>query len=85
MGWRQARPEGTLRAFTVTHRPTAPMFESQVRQVIAIVELTVGVRMTSTLVLDGSESLSVGLPVDGVFDHITDDVTLLRFRVRARN
>lgn len=82
--WREAKPEGTLHAFTVTHRPTAPMFRSQLPQVIAIVELSVGVRMTSTLVLEGSEPLAVGLPVEGVFDHVTDDVTLLRFRVRAR-
>lgn len=78
--WRQAQPKGTLYTFTVTHRPTAPMFDSQVPQVIAIVELTNGIRMTTTLVVDGTEALSVGMPVEGVFDHLTNDVTLLRFR-----
>jgi uncharacterized OB-fold protein len=80
--WRPVKPEGTVYAFTVTRRPTAPMFEHDVPQIIAIVELTNGVRMTTTLVVDDSEPLAVGAPVAGVFDRVTDDVTLLRFRLR---
>jgi hypothetical protein len=55
-----------------------------VPQAIAIVELTNGVRMTTTLVLDANAPRPrVGDPVAGVFDHVNADVTLLRFEVLA--
>jgi uncharacterized OB-fold protein len=66
--------------FTVTSRPTAPMFADQVPQIIAVVELGVGVRMTTTLVTDDPSAIRIGMAVTGVFAAGGDGVTLLRFR-----
>ena len=69
-----------IHAFTVARRPTAPMFADAVPQVIAIVELPIGVRLTTTVVVDDPGGLSIGLPVVGVFDRVDGGTTLLRFR-----
>ena len=52
-------------------------------QLLAVVELTEGVRVSTTLVDVDRDALAVGLPVEPVFDHGDDGLTLLRFRPRA--
>ena len=80
LAWESVAPEGTIHTFTVTHRPTAPVFVDEMPQVLAVVELANGVRMTSTIVVDDPGTLHVGTPVVGVFDHAPTRPTLLRFR-----
>lgn len=79
--WHQVSGEGTLYTFTVTHQATAPHFVDEVPQLIAMIDLNEGVRLTSTLVADESEKLKVGAKVTPVFDHVNDQVTLLRYRL----
>ena len=79
--WHQVSGEGTLYTFTVTHQATAPHFVDEVPQLIAMIDLNEGVRLTSTLVADESDDLKVGAKVVPVFDHVSDDVTLLRYRL----
>jgi len=78
--WEAVEPAGTIYTFTVARRPTAPVFADEVPQVIAVVELANGVRMTTTIVTADLDALHVGMPVVGVFDHAADRPTLLRFR-----
>ena len=49
-------------------------------QVLAVVELPNGVRLSTTIVTDDPAALHVGTAVVGVFDHADDRPTLLRFR-----
>ena len=44
------RRHGTVYTFTVAGQPTAPPFADEVPQLLAIVELNEGVRITTTLV-----------------------------------
>jgi uncharacterized OB-fold protein len=79
---------GTVLTFTVARQPTARPFADEVPQILAVVELDEGVRMTTTLVDVDPDvdpdvdhgALRVGMPVVPVFDHGPDGVTLLRFR-----
>ena len=80
LAWEPVEPAGTIHTFTVTHRPTAPLFADEMPQVLAIVELPNGVRLSTTIVTDDPGALHVGTPVVGVFDHADDRPTLLRFR-----
>lgn len=80
LAWEAVEPAGTIHTFTVTRRPTAVVFADQMPQVLAIVELGNGVRLSTTIVTDDPGSLHVGTPVVGVFDHAADRPTLLRFR-----
>jgi uncharacterized OB-fold protein len=86
--WTTVDGFGTVYTFTIAEQPTAPPFVDEVPQLLAIVELTEGVRMSTTLVDVDPEAIAIGMPVAPVFDHGTnrDDhggVTLLRFRPRA--
>jgi len=78
--WETVEPTGTIHTFTVTHRPTAVVFTDEMPQVLAIVELPTGVRLSTTIVTDDPGALHVGTAVVGVFDHADDRPTLLRFR-----
>jgi uncharacterized OB-fold protein len=88
--WHEVSGRGHLFSFTVTHQPTTFQFADEMPQLIAIVELDEGVRLTSTLVgpvgsaHDGEAqpgNLHIGTPVVPVFDHGDDGITLLRYRL----
>ncbi|MCY4093928.1 MAG: OB-fold domain-containing protein [Gammaproteobacteria bacterium] len=81
MRWQQVSGEGTLYTFTVARQATAPHFMDEVPQLIAMIDLNEGVRLTSTLVSDKADDLKIGAKVIPVFDHVNDDVTLLRYRL----
>ena len=74
---------GTVYTFAVAEQPTAPPFADEVPQLLAIVELTEGVRLSTTLVDVEPATISIGMPVAPVFDHGHDGLTLLRFRPRT--
>jgi uncharacterized OB-fold protein len=80
LSWHVVGRDATVYTFTVGRRPTAAPFADEVPQLIAVVELTVGVRMTTTLVGVRPDDVHVGMPVTAVFDAGDDGVTLLRFR-----
>ena len=79
--WHQVSGEGTLHTFTISRQATAPHFADEVPQLIAMVDLAEGVRLTSTLVVDEPEEIKIGAKVKPVFDHVNGEVTLLRFRL----
>ena len=78
--WTAVDGRGTVYTFTVAEQATAPPFADDVPQLLAIVELTEGVRLSTTLVDVAPDAVAVGLPVEPVFDHGDDGLTLLRFR-----
>lgn len=79
--WKELSGRGTIFTFTVTAQPTVRMFSDEMPQLIAIVELDEGIRMTTTIASDDPSSLRVGAPVLPFFDHGPDGKTLLRFRI----
>ena len=80
LSWHAVAPNGTVYTFTVARRPTAPPFADEAPQLIAVVELDVGVHMTTTLVGVDPEEVRIGMPVTAVFDPQEDGITLLRFK-----
>jgi uncharacterized OB-fold protein len=82
--WTPVDGHGSVYTFTVAEQPTAPPFADEVPQLLAIVELTQGVRVSTTLVGVEPAAIAVGMSVVPVFDHASDDdgdgITLLRFR-----
>lgn len=79
LSWKDVSGEATLYSYTIARQPTAPHFADEVPQLLAIVELDQGVRMTSTLVDANPDDLQVGMRLLPHFDRMSDDVTLLRF------
>jgi len=81
LDWERLSGRGTLHTFTVVHRglrgfPLGPPY------VIAIVELAEGPRLMTNLV--GIEAdparIRIGMPVEVVFEDVSADITLPRFR-----
>ncbi len=77
--WVKASGRGTIYSFTVCHRP-APGFENDVPYNIVLIELEEGVRMMSTVVECSKGNLKIGMPVEVVFEDVSTEVTLPKFR-----
>lgn len=75
--WTDVSGRGRLHTFTIARQPTAPQFADDVPQLLAVVELDEGPHLTTTLEPGDHE---IGMAVEPVFDHVTDEVTLLRYR-----
>lgn len=81
LGWRQASGTGTLYTYTVSRRPTHPLFADEVPQYLAVVELDEGPRLTSTLVNVPEANITIGMALEPVFErHDKERITLLRFQ-----
>lgn len=78
--WVQASGRGTVYSFTVARRPTAPQWAGDGPYVIAIVELEEGAHMTTNIVGCTPEEVRIGMAVEAVFDAVTPEVTLVKFR-----
>ncbi|RJQ09110.1 MAG: acyl dehydratase [Dehalococcoidia bacterium] len=78
--WREAAGTGTVYTFTVARRPTAPAWEGASPQLIAVVELDEGPKVTTELVDIDPDAIRIGLRVQAVFEDVPGrDVTLLKF------
>jgi uncharacterized OB-fold protein len=80
LDWVEASGRGTVYSFTVARRPTAPQWSGEGPYVIAIVELEEGGLMTTNIVDCDVESVRIGMPVAVVFDDVTPEVTLVKFK-----
>ena len=78
--WTEVSGQATLYTYTVARAPTMAAFAGDDPQLLAVVELAVGPRMTSTLVGLTADAIRIGMPLSPVFDHGVDGFTLLRYR-----
>ena len=80
--WVQVAGTGHLVTFAAAWKPTMPAFADGPTQLIGVVELDEGVRLTTTVVDAEPGDLRIGLPLAPVFDRGDDGITLLRHRPR---
>ena len=78
--WRQASGRGCVSTWTVVHKAWFPAFERDLPYNVVQVELEEGPRLTANLVDCQNERLAVGLEVQIVFDDVTPELTMPRFR-----
>jgi uncharacterized protein len=77
--WRDVSGDATLYTFTIARQPTSPHFAEDVPQLLAVVELEGGIRMTTTLANVDEADIQVGMRLRPWFDRVSDEVTMLRF------
>ncbi len=78
--WREVSGGGALYSYTVARRPTAPPWADSVPQLLAIVELDEGPRISTELVNVEPEQIKIGMRVRPVFaDEGDEAVTLLYY------
>jgi len=84
LSWRPAQGTGEVHAFTIVHRHPNPAFHGDIPYVVALIELAEGVRMLTNLVgvTADPDVVKVGMPVEVVYEAVTDEVTLPKFRPR---
>jgi uncharacterized OB-fold protein len=80
LDWQACTGKGSVYSYTVAHRSTTPGFQDDDPYLVAIVELEEGVRMTTNIVDCPPKAIHVGMAVQVVFDHVSDDVALVKFR-----
>ncbi|HUZ01204.1 MAG TPA: Zn-ribbon domain-containing OB-fold protein [Thermomicrobiaceae bacterium] len=82
LAWQPVSGKGKLHAFTIVHRHPNPAFAADAPYVVALVELDEGVRLMSNLigVEADPEHVKVGMPVEVVYEDVTEAVTLPKFR-----
>ena len=80
--WIRSSGMGIIHAFAIIHRAPHPAFKADAPYVTALVELDEGVRIPTNLVEVEPEpaQIRVGMAVEAVFEQITDEITLPKFR-----
>jgi len=77
--WREVSGSASLYSYTVARRPTAPAWDKRLPQLIAIVQLAEGPRLTSELVNVEPAEIAIGMPLRPVFSTDEEGRTLLKF------
>lgn len=80
LSWVESSGRGTVYSFSVVYRPPMEEFAPDVPYVVAIVELQEGVRMMTNIVGCPPEDATVGMGVQVVFDRVTPEVALPKFK-----
>lgn len=78
--WLRCSGRGTVYTFTVTHQNQAPGFRDGLPYVLAYVELDEGVRILTNVVGCAVDDVRIGMAVEVVFDDVTADLTLPKFK-----
>ncbi|MGH7932060.1 MAG: Zn-ribbon domain-containing OB-fold protein [Candidatus Binataceae bacterium] len=78
--WIKCRGSGEIYTFTVTQQNQAGGFRESLPYVMAYVELDEGLKMLTNIVDCPPEEVKIGLPVEAVFDDVTPEMTLVKFR-----
>ena len=80
IAWVKVSGRGRLYSFTIVNQPAHAAFREDAPHVYAMVQLDEGPRMISNIVECDHESLEVDMPLVAVFDEVTPEWTLVKFK-----
>jgi uncharacterized OB-fold protein len=80
--WAPTSGLGIVYSFAVVHRVYHPGFADTVPYVVGVVELQEGPRLPTAIVGAPIGDIRCDMPVEVVFEDVTEDVTLPKFRPR---
>lgn len=78
--WVPVSGKGTVYSFVTYHRAWHPAYQDQIPYNVSLVDLDEGPRLVSNVVDETPEKLDCDQPVEVVFEDVTEDVTLYKFR-----
>lgn len=79
MEWVKASGKGEVFSFTVIHQ-APPNWSADIPYNVSWIKLNEGPVLISRMVECKNEDIHIGMPVEVVFEDITEEVTLTRFR-----
>jgi uncharacterized OB-fold protein len=77
--WEPVSGRGRVYSFIVVHQVYDPSFKEDVPYNVAVVELEEGPRLLTNLVEMDNGDVRIDMPVQVVYDDVTDEFTLARF------
>ena len=81
--WKRLSGRGRIATWVVFHKLYHPGFADELPYNVAFVEVDEGPRIVSNIVGVKNEGLRIGMPVEVVFEDVTTDITLPKFRPTA--
>ncbi len=82
--WIPVSGRGEVYSFNIMHQLYHPGFASEIPYAVVVVKLEEGAKMTSNLVGIKPHEIKCGMPVEVVFERLSDAVVLPKFRPRSR-
>jgi uncharacterized protein len=76
--WVPSKGKGKIYSWVTYREAPHPAFKAPYS--VVLVELEEGIRLVSNMLDCTPEEIHIGMPVEVVFDDITEDVTLPKFR-----
>ncbi len=80
--WTPVSGRGEVFSFYLMHQVYHPAFASEVPYPVVVVQLDEGPRLTSNLVECARDQIRIGMPVEAVFEDVSEDAALPKFRPR---
>jgi uncharacterized OB-fold protein len=78
--WVKSSGRGKVYTFTATYQNQAPGWRESLPYIMSWVELDEGVKMLTNLIDCRPEDVKIGMPVEVVYEDVTPQVTLAKFR-----
>jgi len=82
--WMRASGRGRLHTYTIVYQPANAAFRDDTPHIYAVVQLDEGPRMVSNVVQCDVDAVSVDMPLEAIFDDVTPEWTLVKFRPASR-
>ena len=81
--WEEMSGRGVISNVVIFHKGWTDYLKKQAPYAVIQVELEEGPRLTCNFVGDLPSAANIGMPVEAVWDDVTEEVSLVQFRARA--
>lgn len=78
--WVESKGKGKIWTFSIHHMGPSKAYKGEPPYVVALIEMDEGVKMMSNVIDVDVKDVHVGMEVEVVFDDVTDEVTLPKFK-----
>ncbi|MBI4182794.1 MAG: OB-fold domain-containing protein [Proteobacteria bacterium] len=78
--WVETSGKGTIWSYGIFHKAYFEGFKDEVPYNVVLVELAEGPRLYTNLVGARNDQIRIGMPVEAVFEDVTPEVTLVKFK-----
>jgi uncharacterized OB-fold protein len=80
MDWVKASGKGKVFTFVVFQRAFHPAFQADIPYNVSVIELEEGPLIMSNVIDCNIEELKIEMPVEVIFEDVTEDTTIFKFR-----
>jgi uncharacterized OB-fold protein len=81
--WAPSSGRATLHSYALMHQLYDEAFADEIPYDIAVVETEEGVRLTTQVVGCANDALQIGMALEVVFERMSDEVSIPKFRPRS--